>query len=102
LKHEGTKPARRGHEGKKEEGLAVCGPLRGSCFATPCGSKQLVPFRSELLRAQSVSIRRLRRLAKLFAWAESRRQKSGVRIQGGDLDLRFSVDYLLVWGRLDW
>ncbi len=25
----------------------------------------------------------------------------GRRQEGGDLDLRFSVDYLLVWGRLD-
>ena len=33
--------------------------------ATPCGSKQAVPFRSELLRAQPVLIRRLCRLAKL-------------------------------------
>ena len=54
-----------GHEGKIEKGLAVCGPLRGSRKATPCGSKLAVPFRSKLLRAQPVLIRRLRRLAKL-------------------------------------
>ena len=61
LKHEDTKE----HEGGKEKGLAVCGPLLGSRKATPCGSKLAVPFRSKLLRAQPVLIRRLRRLAKL-------------------------------------
>ncbi len=60
LNHEDTKV----HEGKKEEGTLFVGPLRGSRFATPCGAKQLVPFRSKLLRAQSVLLRRLRRLAK--------------------------------------
>ncbi len=61
LNHEDTKV----HEGKKEKGTLFVGPLRGSRKATPCGSKPTVPFRSELLRAQTVLIRRLRRLAKL-------------------------------------
>ncbi len=29
------------------------------------------------------------------------RRHEGHEEKGGDLDLRFSVDYLLVWGRLD-
>ena len=37
-----------------------------SRVATPWGSKQAVPFRSELLRARPVLIRRLCRLAKLL------------------------------------
>ena len=71
----------RGHRGHREKffltGLqddwdfrgggrfAGVGPLGGCCGATPCGSKPAVPSRSELLRAQTVLIRRLRRLAKL-------------------------------------
>ncbi len=84
MNHEGTKE----HEGKKEKGWAVCGPLRGCCGATPCGAKQAVPSRSELLRAQTVLLRRLRRLAKLdlgdcgcgycYGWGRTRR---GLRAQ---------------------
>ena len=46
--------------------FAVEGALR-SRGATRCGSKQAVPFRSELLRARPVLLRRLRRLAKLIS-----------------------------------
>ena len=51
--------------GSGQAGFGRWRAFRGSCFATPCGSKLAVPFRSELLRAQPVLIRRLCRLAKL-------------------------------------
>ncbi len=60
MNHEGAK----GHEGGKAPQRAPRA-LRGCCGATPCGSQPAVPSRSEFLRARSVVIRRLRRLAKL-------------------------------------
>ncbi len=46
-------------------GISAVESASRSRSATPWGSKQAVPFRSELLRARTVLIRRLCRLVKL-------------------------------------
>ncbi len=61
LKHEGTK----GKKLSADFAEGADGASR-SRVATPWGSRQAVPFRSELLRARTVLIRRLCRLAKLL------------------------------------
>ncbi len=75
LPQKGTKSTKEvlNHEGTKfflqdlqdDQDLGGGGRFAGVAGATPWGSKQAGPFRSELLRAQPVLIRRLCRLAKL-------------------------------------